>query len=156
MGHPKDIGDRSTLAIMLALQARGHGEFLPFGENTRIDLLVDYGTRISRVQCKTGRLRDGAVRFNTCSSYAHHSSATITKRTYTGEIDEFAGYCPELGSVYVVPIDDVPTKRMALLHVSAPRHNQRSGVRLAVEYEIGCVAVSAGGPTAGPDGPPGG
>ncbi|MBA3843462.1 MAG: hypothetical protein H0X39_12780 [Actinobacteria bacterium] len=156
MGHPKDVGDRSTLAIMLAFQARGHGVFLPFGENTRIDLLVDYGNRISRVQCKTGRLRGGAVRFNTCSSYAHHSSATITKRTYAGEIDEFAVYCPELGSVYVVPITDVPTKRMAMLRVNAPRNNQRSGVRLAAVYEIGCVEVSAGGPIAGPDGPPGG
>jgi hypothetical protein len=30
--HPKDVGDRSTLAIMLALRDAGYGVLLPFGE----------------------------------------------------------------------------------------------------------------------------
>ena len=57
--HPKDIGDRSTLAIILALQEQGCTTYLPFGENTRCDLIVDDGERLSRVRCKTGRLRRG-------------------------------------------------------------------------------------------------
>ena len=32
--HPKDIGDRSTLAIALALRAFGYGLYLPFREHT--------------------------------------------------------------------------------------------------------------------------
>jgi hypothetical protein len=35
MEHPKDVGDRSTLAIMLALRDRGYGVYVAFGENTR-------------------------------------------------------------------------------------------------------------------------
>jgi len=70
--HPKQIGDRSTLAIMLALQSSGWAVMLPFGENTRYDLIVDYGSRLSRVQCKTGRLREGCVVFATVSTYGHH------------------------------------------------------------------------------------
>jgi hypothetical protein len=35
MDHPKDIGDRSALAIAIALQGIGHAVYLPFGENTR-------------------------------------------------------------------------------------------------------------------------
>jgi hypothetical protein len=57
MEHPKDIGDRSTLAIMLALRERGYGVYVAFGENTRADLAIDDGQRLLRVQCKTGRLR---------------------------------------------------------------------------------------------------
>ena len=72
MEHPKAVGDRSTLAVMLALQRAGYIVLLPFGENTRYDLVIDDGTSFARVQCKTGRLRDGAVRFAACSSYAHH------------------------------------------------------------------------------------
>jgi hypothetical protein len=53
---------------MLALQEAGLDIYLPFGENTRADLIIDDGGRLSRVQCKSGRLRDGAVRFSTCST----------------------------------------------------------------------------------------
>jgi len=40
MEHPKAVGDRSTLAIMLALRAVGFAIYLPFGENTRSDLVI--------------------------------------------------------------------------------------------------------------------
>src|SRR5580765_1836378 len=64
MEHPKDVGDKSTLAIMLALRETGYGVLVPFGENTRYDLVIDDGCALRRVQCKTGRLRRGAVVWN--------------------------------------------------------------------------------------------
>ncbi len=67
MEHPKDIGDRSALAIAIALQEVGLAVYLPFGENTRADFVIDDGTRLARVQCKTGRLRNGVVQFKTCA-----------------------------------------------------------------------------------------
>src|SRR5205823_10246568 len=67
--HPKDVGDRTTLAVMAALRGSGFALYMPFGENTRCDLVVDDGQRLARVQCKTGRLRQGAVRFAVCSHY---------------------------------------------------------------------------------------
>ena len=62
--HPKEIGDRSTLAILHALRLRGFETFVPFGENTRCDLVIGDETGLRRVQCKTGRLRNGAILFN--------------------------------------------------------------------------------------------
>ena len=144
MEHPKAVGDRSTLAIMLALRDAGFALYVPFGENTRCDLIVDDGVRLSRVQCKTGRLRDGAVRFATCSSYAHHPNPKITSRHYQGEIDLFAVYCPQIGAVYVVPIEDVPLKRLAALRVEPARNSQRRGIRLAERYEIARVPIEPG------------
>jgi hypothetical protein len=58
--HPKDVGDRSTLAVMLGLQQRGYALLLPFGENTRYDLVIEDAPFFARVQCKTGRLRNAA------------------------------------------------------------------------------------------------
>ena len=78
MEHPKAIGDHTTLAVMLALQANSTPFFLPFGENTRCDVVIDEGWRLARVQCKTGRLRQGAVRFKVCSVYAHHPNPKAT------------------------------------------------------------------------------
>ena len=84
MEHPKAIGDRSTLAIMLALHEAGYDLLVPFGENTRYDLVIDDGTHLARVQCKTGRLREGAILFNTCSSYAHHPNPRVVKARLPG------------------------------------------------------------------------
>jgi hypothetical protein len=136
MRHPKEIGDRSTLAIMYALRSQGAAILVPFGENTRYDLVVDEGGRLSRLQCKTERLRNGVVLFNTCSSYAHHPNPKMIKREYTGDIDEFAVFCPDIGSVYRVPIEDMPAIRIGSLRVAPARNGQAKGVRLAAAYEV--------------------
>ena len=142
MDHPKDIGDRATFAIMYALRLQGLEILLPFGENTRYDLVTDDGARLSRVQCKSGRLVGGAVMFATCSTYAHHPHPKIGRRDYAGQIDEFAVFCAELGTVYLIPIADVPTKTGASLRVEPPRNGQRKNIRLASEYEIARFATS--------------
>jgi PD-(D/E)XK endonuclease len=46
MEHPKAKGDRSTLAIMLALSEAGYKVLVPFGENTRYDLVIDDGASL--------------------------------------------------------------------------------------------------------------
>jgi hypothetical protein len=35
--HPKAIGDRTTMAVMLALREAGYVVLVPCGENTRYD-----------------------------------------------------------------------------------------------------------------------
>ena len=124
MEHPKAIGDRTTLAVMLALQAKGFTVLLPFGENTRYDLVIDDGTRLSRVQCKTGRYHRGAVIFPACSTYRHHRNPPTPGRHYLGEIDYFAVYWPKSGAVYLIPIEDAAVKRQGALRVSPPRNGQ--------------------------------
>jgi hypothetical protein len=134
--HPKDVGDRSTLAIMFALRTLGFGIYVPFGENTRTDLILESPSGLRRVQCKTGRYRNGAVLFATCSSYAHHPHPKVLKRDYIGEVDDFAVFCPDLGAVYLIPIEDLPAKSTATLRVDPPRNNQLTRVRFARPYEI--------------------
>ena len=64
---------------------------MPFGENCRYDLVLADGVRLTRVQCKTGRMRLGAVEFATASSYAHHPNEKPTQRHYRGQVDASAG-----------------------------------------------------------------
>jgi hypothetical protein len=144
MKHPKDIGDFTTLAAMLALRDAGFAVFVPFGENTRYDLVIDDEKRLARIQCKTGRLRDGAIRFAVCSCYGHHLRPGQARRDYHGEVDYFAVYCPDTGGVYLIPIDDLPIKVQAALRVDPPRNCQKRGIRFAANYEIARVAVTAG------------
>ena len=127
---------------MLALQMLGIRFLIPFGENTRYDLVIDESGRLGRVQCKTGRLRDGAIRFATCSAYGHHREPPQARRDYRGEVDYFAVYCAETGGVYLVPIADVPTTTQGCLRFTPPRNNQRRRIRAADRYEIARVVVT--------------
>jgi hypothetical protein len=152
MEHPKAVGDRSQLAIMLALVDAGFAVFLPFGENTRCDLVIDDGTELGRVQCKTGRLRTGAVRFSACSNYAHHTNPRAVQRDYLGEIDYFGVYCPQTDGVYLVPITEAQVRRVGALRVEPPLNGQKLGIRRAADFEIAAVGVRA---TEEPGGRPG-
>jgi hypothetical protein len=133
--HPKDVGDRTTLAVMLALRMAGLTVLLPFGENTRYDLVVEDRGKFFRIQCKTGRFRMGAVVFKTTSSYAHHRSARVPRRGYQGEIDYFGVHCAETGGVYLVPIDEVP-ETDGRLRVDPALNGQQEGVHPAERYEF--------------------
>ena len=141
MEHPKSIGDRSTLAVMLGLQSAGLPFLVPFGENTRYDLAVEHGERLVRVQCKTGRIRRGVIEFKVCSSYAHLPSPRERSRNYEGDIDYFAVYCPTTGGVYLVPIADVPNRWTGSLRIEPTVNRQRLGVRYARDYEIAKVRI---------------
>lgn len=141
MEHPKDIGDRSTLAIVLALREAGYSVLMPFGENTRYDLVIERDGRLHRVQCKTGRLDDGVICFRTSSSYYHHPNPKTPSKHYRGQVDYFAVFCPETAGVYLVPIEDLPMETHASLRVDLPRNNQRKRIRMAAGYEIARVAI---------------
>ena len=141
MEHPKAKGDRSTLAIMLALSEAGYAVLVPFGENTRYDLVIDDGVSLKRVQCKTGRLRDGGIRFAARSSYAHHPNPRMVVRDYLGQIDFFGVYCPETGGAYLVPVEDAQVRAAGTLRVTPPRNGQRRRIRQAADYEIAGVSV---------------
>ena len=140
--HPKWVGDRTTIAVIAAFQLAGYGVYLPLGENTRCDLVVEQDSKLTRVQCKTGRLRNGVVSFAVCSTYGHHRNPLATRRTYHGEIDVFGVYCLDTSTVYVVPIQDAPGGSRASLRINPPRNNQRRRIRLAADYELARVAIA--------------
>jgi PD-(D/E)XK endonuclease len=127
---------------MLALRGLGFDVFEPFGENTRCDLVIEKDGGLCRVQCKTGRLRKGAVRWSVCSTYAHHANPRFAQRDYHGEIDYFAVYCPATEGVYLIPIEDVPTRRQGSIRVEPANNCQRKFIRDAAQYEIGRVSFT--------------
>jgi len=132
---------------MLALHEAGYGVSIPFGENARYDLAIDDGIRLARVQCKTGRLRDGAITFKTSSSYAHHRTPRQNRLHYQGQIDFFGVYCRATRGTYLVPIEEVTTTCEAMLRVSPARNRQQKRIRLASDYELGSANMACVSPT---------
>lgn len=138
--HPKIIGDRSTAYVLATLLEIFDHVLLPFGENSRYDLLVDTGSQFIRVQCKTGRLRKGSILFPAVSSYYHYPSASRSavpdehrKRDYRGDADIFGVYCADNGKVYFVPVEEVG--KAGNLRVEQSLNNQVKRIRWAVHYE---------------------
>jgi hypothetical protein len=126
---------------MAALRMTGSALYVPFGENTRCDLIIDRQGTLTRVQCKTGRLREGSIRFAVCSCYGHHRNPKNNRRSYQGQIDVFAVYCPETAGVYMIPIEALSSASSAYLRVEPPLNNQRKRIRFATDYEIARVTT---------------
>ena len=88
-----DIGDRTEAIVIAALIRRGYRVLRPLSSNQRYDLVLDLDGRFRRVQCKTGRLRNGAIVFSARSCRSNRSGTLV--RSHTDEADVFIVHCPE-------------------------------------------------------------
>jgi hypothetical protein len=133
----KSIGELSELIVAVSLSRAGYFVSKPLGESTRYDLVIDKDGRLSRVQVKTGRLRNGVIIFNTYSTHYHRKGDSC--KSYKGDVDFFGIYCPELHSVYLIPIADT-AKLSGTIRVHETKNRQHSQVRWAQPYLIDIVS----------------
>ena len=133
MATTHQIGDRTEAIVMAALLQVYESVLIPFGNGRRYDMVVDSGSRFLRIQCKTGRLRKGAVEFNTHSQDPKNRGGRGVG--YRGQIELFGVHCPETGKVYLVPAEDV-AENHGYLRVEPPRNGQLRGIRMAEKYEV--------------------
>lgn len=129
--NTKTIGEIAEAQVLAALLKTGYTILLPFGENQRYDLVIESNGQFERVQCKNGRLKNGAVAFQTSSASGH-----AARKDYRGAADLFGVYCKGTEKVYLVPVDKT-TVTEGRLRVAAPKNNQTKGVVWAKKYEVG-------------------
>ena len=108
---------------------------LPVGDHLRYDLAIDDHGTILRVQCKTGRLKNGVVRFDTCSIDSRSQKGRCVRRNYRGEIELFGVYCPDNDKCYLVPVEKVGPNECRL-RIDPPRNGQKTHLRWGEDYEI--------------------
>jgi hypothetical protein len=124
-------GNAAEAAVLSALTRAGLHVLVPFGGGLPFDLVAATAdASVFRLQVKSGRLRNGCVMFNTCST--DHGSG---RQDYRGRADFIAVYVPELDRVFIVPVDDCPSY-VCSLRVRGTRNNQRRRVRLAEDYTL--------------------
>jgi hypothetical protein len=133
MPNTHQVGDRTEAIVMAKLLQVYDCVLIPFGNGRRYDLVVDSGEQFLRIQCKTGRLRSGAVVFNTHSQ--NPKGRTGRGVGYRDQVELFGVYCPDTDKVYLVPVADV-TDSHGYLRVDLPKNGQKSGVRMAAQYEL--------------------
>jgi hypothetical protein len=99
--HTREKGILTEAKILEALVAAGYMVLIPFGDGHKYDFAIDDSVSLRRVQCKTGRVKNGVLFFN---SYSQSGNGQ-TKQGYYGFADLFAVLNPESGKVYLVPVE---------------------------------------------------
>lgn len=132
MRSPKEIGDTAVAGVLASLLKRGNAILLPFGDSQRYDLVIEKNGQFSRVQCKSGRIRNGCIKFNTSSTewYKEHC-----RKNYRGQIDYFGVYCPEIDKSYLVPVNTVG-ETQGVLRFKPTKNKQERNVRWSSNFEI--------------------
>ena len=121
-------GDISTAKILARFIELGYSVLVPRG-SARYDLALDMGDRFVRVECRTGRLRNGCVVFNTASNLYGGRGVG-----YTGAADLFAVYCRDTDGYCTVPVERAATAHMALRIADAGKPHP--SINWARTYEL--------------------
>jgi hypothetical protein len=134
----KAIGELSEAYITARLIELGYDVLQPHGDNLRYDLVIeDEDGKFQRIQCKTGRSNGEYISFTPASLYYHTRAGRTSygSRSYHGQIEYFAVYCPETRGVYMIPVEHTGTSHMNLRLVPT-KNNQEKNVKWAKDYEI--------------------
>ena len=130
-------GNVAEAGVLKALVGADLHVLVPFGGGCPFDLAVATADgQVLRLQVKSGRVREGCIRFNTCST--DHGRGRLD---YRDRADLIAVYVEALDRVFIVPVEDCPSFA-GVLRMTAPRNNQRRGVRFAEEHSFEAWAAS--------------
>lgn len=129
--NTKSKGGISEAKVLSRVLELGKTAFIPFGENTGIDLIVQDGNNLVRVQTKTGRKVNNSIEFAGVSTYKINGKNVI--KNYDGKIDLFAVYYPPLDKVYFMPL--ALARGKSKIYLSFAASSRHPDVKLATNFE---------------------
>jgi hypothetical protein len=135
MANTTQIGTATEGIVLAAILKAGKTVLLPFGDQQDYDLVMEDSGCFHRIQCKTGRLRQGSVQFNLYTMAQEAGTKRHIRRHYGEKVDMYGVYCPETEKTYLVPRTEVGTA-LGVLRVVPPANNQVKNIRWAKDYEI--------------------
>ena len=133
--NQKQKGNLTELQCLTAFYEYGCHVSLPYGENSRYDMIVDVNGKLLKVQVKTSSLKnpddDSAIEFSCRSS--HVNAKGVQNIRYTAnEIDYFATFWK--GICYLIPIQECSVSKT--LRFAPPKNGQIKGISFASDYEL--------------------
>ena len=131
---PKQRGNLTELQVISYFYSLGYQCSIPYGENSRYDLVADIHGHLIRIQVKTSSIKNGnpnAICFS-CRSSRVNSKGVLNKRYTENEIDYFATMWD--GQCYLVPIKECSAEKT--LRFCVPHNAQLAGINLAKDYTV--------------------
>lgn len=128
----KQKGNLTELQVITYLYSLGYQCSLPYGENSRYDLIADINGKLIKIQVKTASLKDNnsdAIEFS-CRSSRINSTGTVNTRYNKDQIDYFATFWNN--QCYLIPVEECSVSKT--LRFCYPKSGQKKGITLAENY----------------------
>lgn len=129
MTEKKQLTKEGELRFASEFIRRGWNVFLPYGEDTPVDLLIQKDNQYQRIQIKATRPKTGVLFCRLKSS----NNWQVKKYT-DKEIDAFGIYDGENKQGYLLPISKVSGMTEVRIRFEKAKNNQEKKVRYAKEY----------------------
>ncbi len=129
MSSTKQIANESELRFASEFVRKGWYVFLPYGEDSPVDLLISKKRIFKRVQVKASKPKNGII-----SCKLRSTNNWQDKKYSKKDIDFFALYDYENKKGYLIPIEKVDGMSEIKIRLCKPKNNQKKRVRLAKDY----------------------
>ena len=109
--HTKTKGNIAETFVLANLIKEGFAVSIPYGENSRYDLIIDTKKGLKRIQVKyiSKRKDRGSYVLPLRSIRANKNKNRIIHYT-SDQVDFMVGYCLDNNSCYIIPMDKIKMK----------------------------------------------
>ena len=129
MTKKKQLSKEGELRFAAEFLRKGFQIFLPYGEDSPIDLLIEKDGNFKRIQIKSTRPIKGAIHCRIKSS----NNWQVKKYTKK-DIDYFGIYDYLNKRGYLIPIEEMEGMTETNIIIEKTKNNQIKGVRFAEKY----------------------
>lgn len=106
MSKTTNIGKIGESLVLAKLTELGYQVFLPFGDGSLIDLVVNINGTLKKIQVKTSSYKEGS-----CIKFSLSSTVNGNKHSYSkNDFDYYALVCLGLNKILLVELDDSTPK----------------------------------------------
>ena len=134
----KEKGNLTELQCMTEFYKAGYRVSIPYGENSRYDMILDANSHLLRVQCKTSKaVSDDCFSF-ACRSTRVNSQGSYSSKYTKDEIDYFSTFYK--GKCYLVPVEECSIEKT--LRIVPPKSGRLQGVTFLENQELSEVLKS--------------
>lgn len=132
--NSRSVGNIGESIALTEFVKKGISVFIPFGQNTPMDLISFVNGEFFKIQVKkTQKVKNGTMIFEMCRT----NGFTLERTPYTvDDTDFFFLYCIENNYMGLVNFNEVQGLITLTLRVDKPRNNQIKGIRFADTYNF--------------------
>ena len=142
---PSQRGAVAESAVIHGALKLGLDVYRPVAEGGRYDLVIDAGSQLLRVQCKTAVRRKSVVVIE-CRSCRRTADGYL-RRTYAArDVDAIAAHCAEIDRLFLLPPPVFDGRTAIQLRLAASRNNQKLGIRWADDFDFAARLSRLKGP----------
>ena len=133
--NSKQIGNIGEAKVLSKFIELGFPVYIPFGDNEKADLVVEFNGKLNKIQIKTSvDAKNGNITFDLTSSTAHRKNGMRHKYTID-EVDYFALYNLSRDKIYLLKVPETPITTIRFRY-ECLKNGQTYGVHFEDDYLI--------------------